>query len=116
MGQAKPPIVSLSDLAPGQGGDFFALLAEKTRGARRDGKPFYTCRFRDARRTATVMIWSDGPWFEDCERDWQEGQFYKIRAVYDEHKTYGPQIELANIRPIKESDRKDGFDPLRFIE
>ena len=115
MAHTKPPVVRLSDLVPGQNGDFFALLAEKSRGARRDGKPFYTCRFRDARRTVTLMVWSDGPWFEACERDWQEGQFYKVRAGYEEHKTYGPQIELANIRPVNDGDRAN-FDPLDFLE
>ena len=29
MGQTKPPLVRLRELAPGQGGDFYALLAEK---------------------------------------------------------------------------------------
>src|SRR5262245_39368784 len=116
MAQPKPAVVSLGDLMPGQSGDFFALLAEKSRNARRDGKPFFTCRFRDARRTATLMVWADGPWFELCERDWKEGQFYKLRAIYDEHKTYGPQIEPSQIRPIKETDKDDGFDPLDFVE
>lgn len=112
----KPPPVRLSEMAPGQAGDFFALLAEKTRGARRDGKPFYTCRFRDARRSATFMAWADGDWFEACERDWQEGHFYKVRGVYQEHPTYGPQIDVANIRPVNDADRADGFDVTELVE
>ena len=55
----KPPIVKLSEMQPGQFADCFAQLAEKTRGSTRDGKPFYTCRFRDPRRTASVMVWAD---------------------------------------------------------
>src|SRR6266404_2306047 len=86
MPRAKPPLVRLSDLAPGQVGDFFALLAERTRGATRDSKPFYTCRFRDARRTVSCMVWSDGSWFENCDKEWQPGQFFKIRASYGEHE------------------------------
>ena len=62
------------------------------------------------------MAWADGPWFEACERDWQEGHFYKVRAVYDEHPTYGPQIEIHNIRPTTEADHADGFDPLLFVD
>jgi 3'-5' exoribonuclease len=116
MAKEKPPLVHLADLAPGQSGDFFALLAERTRGARRDGKPFYTCRFRDPDRTAACMVWADGPWFEACEQQWREGHFYKLRAQYDEHKTYGPQIEIHNIRPITDADRSDGFDPAQFVE
>lgn len=103
-------------MSPGQAGDFFVLLAEKVRGARRDGKPFYTCRFRDALRTVAFMAWSDGPWFEACEQDWQEGQFYKVRGCYDEHKTYGPQIDIQMIRLVNNADRADGFDPGHFVD
>jgi 3'-5' exoribonuclease len=62
------------------------------------------------------MIWSDGAWFEGCEKDWSEGQFYKIRGTYEEHPTYGPQIDLLNIRAVTEEDKADGFDPLQFVE
>jgi 3'-5' exoribonuclease len=55
--QKQPPLVKLSEMQPGQLADCFAQLAEKTRGSTRDGKPFYTCRFRDPRRTASVMVW-----------------------------------------------------------
>jgi 3'-5' exoribonuclease len=103
-------------MAPGQPGDFFVLLAERTRGATREGKPYYTCRFRDAGRTATFMVWADGGWFEACERDWRAGQFYKIRGTYQESKQYGPQIEIQNLRPVNESDVAEGFDPLEFVE
>jgi 3'-5' exoribonuclease len=116
MKPSKPSLVRLAELSPGQSGDFFALLTERTRGARRDGKPFYTCRFRDGPRVATAMVWADGDWFEACAETWQEGQFYKLRGQYDEHKTYGPQIEIQNIRPVTDADRADGFDPLLFVE
>src|SRR5437764_894830 len=105
MAKSKPAPVRLSEMTPGQTGDFFALLSERTRGARRDGKPYYTCRFRDKTRVVTCMIWSDGPWFEPCDASWQEGGFYKLRAAYDEHKTYGPQIEIENIRAVNDEDR-----------
>ena len=42
------------------------LLAEKTRGATREGKAYYACRFRDARRTASFMAWADSPRFQLC--------------------------------------------------
>src|SRR5690348_7438467 len=98
MTRPRPVPVRLSDLAPGQSGDFFALLAERTRGTTRDGKPFYTCRFRDARRAATFMVWADGGWFEACERDWQEGGYYKVRGTLVEHERYGPQLDVHNLR------------------
>ncbi len=116
MPKPKPPLVRLAEMAPGQWGDFFALLVERTRGARRDGKPFFTCRFRDTLRTATCMIWSDGDFYQACEKDWQEGRFFKIRGTFQEHPTYGPQIEADNIRPVGDADKADGFDPLQFVE
>lgn len=116
MSKSKPPVVRLHEMTPGDTGDFFALLAERVRGARRDGKPYYTCRFRDSKRTVAFMVWSDGGWFEQCENDWREGQFFKIRATYGEHPTYGAQIDLHNIRPVKDEDREAGFDPLDFVE
>src|SRR6478672_2656572 len=112
----RPAVTRLSDLKSGDRGTFFALLAERTRGATQSGKPFYTCRFRDARRTATYMVWADGPWFDACEDEWRQAQFYKLRCTFEEHKNYGPQIELHNIRPITDADKADGFDPLQFVE
>jgi len=110
-------ILRLRDLTSGQQGDFFALLAEKTRGRTRDGKQYYLCRFRDARRVAAYMAWADGPHYEVCEREWQAGLFYKLRAVYNEHERYGPQIEeIVNWRATRDSDSDDGFDPADFID
>jgi 3'-5' exoribonuclease len=116
MTRSKPPVVRLSELSSGQSADFFALLAERTRGATREGKAYYTCRFRDLQRTVTFMVWADGGWYETCERDWHAGQFYKLRAVYGENDRYGPQIDLQNIRPVTDADREEGFDPMTFVE
>lgn len=117
MSRTKPTPIPLCELTPGQQADFFALLAEKTRGTTREGKPYFLCRFRDARRGVAFMVWQDGSWFEACERDWQVGQFYKLRAVYGEHERYGPQlIEVQAIRPVADADSADGFDPLAFVE
>jgi 3'-5' exoribonuclease len=116
MARSKPTLARLCELTPGQFADFFALLADRSKGATREGKPYYTCRFRDARRTASFMVWADGPWYEACEKEWREGQFYKVRAVYGEHEKYGPQIEVHNIRPVTDEDRADGFNPAEFVE
>ncbi len=116
MPKSKPPLVKLAELTPGQAGDFFVLLVEKVRGTSRSGKTFFTCRFRDAGRKVTGMIWGDSPWFEACEKEWQQGSFYKIRGVYGEHETYGPQIDLVNIRPVTEEDKSQGFDPLDLVQ
>lgn len=116
MAKSKPPLVRLAQMAPGQSGDFFAILTERTRGARKDGKPFYTCKFRDTARTAVCMIWSDGEFYPACERDWREGQFFKIRGKFEEHPTFGPQIDASQIRIVSEEDKADGFDPLLLVE
>ncbi len=116
MPRAKPLLLRLAELTPGQTADFFALLAKKTRGATRDNKPFYTCHFRDARRTVTLMVWADSPTFEACEREWHQGHFYKLRAKYGEHERYGPQIELEILRPTTDKDKEDGFDEAQLVE
>jgi 3'-5' exoribonuclease len=109
--------VPLGELTSGQQADFFALLAEKTRGLTREGKVYWTCRFRDRRRSATFMVWSDSPWLEACEREWRAGHFYKLRAVFVEHEKFGPQLaEVQAIRPVNDADLADGFDPSQIIE
>jgi 3'-5' exoribonuclease len=114
MPSRKPPLLRLSEMAPGQFADCFVLLAERSKHSTRDGKPFYHCRFRDARRVASVMVWADSSWFEECESSWREGQFYKVRAQYGEHDRFGPQLELENIRAVTDADRADGFEPTEF--
>ena len=115
MARHKPALAPLSALEPGQFADFFALLTERTKKETRDGKPYYSCRFRDAQRIVAFMVWADGGWYEECERNWQEGQFYKIRGLYGEHEKYGPQIDIHNIRPVTEADSSEGFDPADFV-
>lgn len=112
----KPPLVKLGEMQPGQYADTFAQLAEKKPGTTQTGKPFYTVRFRDPRRTATVMVWADGGLFEECQADWQVGQFFKIRGTFVEHEKYGPQIDVEKIRPVEDGDRAEGFSELDFLE
>lgn len=112
----KLPLVRLCELQPGQTADCFAQLVEKVRGSTRDGKPFYTCRFRDAHRTATVMIWADSALFDDCVRVWQVGDFFKVRGTFGEHDRYGPQIDAEQVRPVEDRDRAEGFTELDFLE
>ena len=77
MPRPKPPVVRLSELQQGDTADFFALLAERSKHARRDGKPYYSCRFRDSRRSAAAMIWADGKFFVIVfARDSLAGGFY----------------------------------------
>lgn len=112
----KPVLAKLSDLRAGDYADCFVQLAAKTRGTTRDGKPFLTCKFRDARRTVgAVPIWEDSPHFEPAQ-EWRVGQFFKVRATHSEHEKYGPQLDVEQIRPVEERDRADGFTELDFTE
>jgi len=110
-----PSIVRLSDFVAGEQGDCFALLATKEAAKTRDGKPYYRVGFRDAKRVATAMVWSDTGWFADCETKWAVGVFYKIRCSYTETQ-YGPQIEIDRIRPVDASDQSQGFNPDEFFD
>src|SRR5262249_17829612 len=114
--QPMPSVTRLSDLAPGDRGDFFALLVERKPGHTQKGKPYFHCRFRDARRTVSFMVWSDDKWYEPCDSSWQTGQFFKLRATDEEHEQYGPQIVVEELRPVKDGDREAGFDEADFVE
>lgn len=116
MARSKMPVLPLHALTPDTLADCFAVLIERSRSQTRDGKPFYTCRFRDKLRTVTCMIWADSPWFAACEREWKEGACYKLRVTYGEHDKYGPQIDLHNIREATAADRQEGFDPGQLVE
>jgi 3'-5' exoribonuclease len=116
MPRPKPILKPLADLEPHEYVDCFALLVERNRLTTREGKPYFACRFRDDRRSVTVMVWADGGHFEDCEQNWQVGQCYKVRGTYTEHERFGPQLEVERVRPISDADRADGFDPLAFVE
>jgi 3'-5' exoribonuclease len=104
------PLIPLADMVEGQEADAFVLLAAKTEGTTRDGKPFFRVTFRDAKREVTVPIWRDSAFHDACQDQWQTGQFYKVRAVYTETK-YGPQLDIRKLRPVTPEDKADGFDP-----
>jgi 3'-5' exoribonuclease len=112
----RPTITRLADLKPGERGYFFALLAERTRHTTQKNKAFFNCRFKDTRRTATYMVWSDGPHFQACESDWKVGKFFKLHATFSEHERYGSQIDVHKIRPVELRDASEGFNPTDFGE
>lgn len=114
---SRPKPVRLSDLVADQHADFFAQLAVKAKSSTSTGKPYFACKFRDNQRTVSaVPIWSDSPHFEECQKAWQPGQFFKLRGTYTTHEKYGPQIEIAQARLIQDSDRADGFNELDFVD
>jgi len=116
MSKAKPPVVPLHQLVPKQAADFYALLIEKKQASTREGKPFFTVKFRDAKRTVSAAIWADSQLFGACNDDWQIGQYFKIRGFFVEDERYGPKIEIQNIRLVNDDDRAEGFKEADFIE
>jgi 3'-5' exoribonuclease len=62
------------------------------------------------------MVWEDGPFFRQCDSEWQAGEFFKIRGVYTDHEKYGPQIEVEQIRHVQDRDAAEGFDPADYVE
>ena len=106
-----PDITPLHQLASGELGDFFALLADKQVLATKDGKPYYRVSFCDAKREVSFPIWSDATHAAACRDEWQVGEFYKLRAELRD-TTYGMQLEIQRIRPVEPGDDADGFDPL----
>jgi 3'-5' exoribonuclease len=105
---SNPP---LCELAPGQEGDFFALLSAKEELTTREGKPYFKVTFRDAGREVSTPLWHDSAWAAECRASWEAGAFYKLRAVYRE-TNFGPQLEIKKIRAVTEADAAEGFDPL----
>ena len=113
----RPAIVRLSELKPRERGVFFAVLAERTKSLSQSNKPYFTCKFKDLRRTVTYMVWLDGAHYSACDSEWQPGQFFKINAIYEEHPRYGPQIvDVEKIRRVIDRDAADGFDPGNLVE
>ena len=108
-------VSKLSDLAPGETGDCFALLSSKKADVTKGGKPFFKCAFRDAAREVAVMVWSDADYFTDCEANWAKGKFYKLRGKYEDGN-FGPQLNLDKIRPVNDADRKAGFREADFYQ
>ena len=107
-------VLPLSDLANGQEADVFALLTSKEEISTRDGKKFFRVGFRDAEREVNVPIWSDSPFAQQCRDEWTPGEYYKMRGTFRE-TVYGPQFEIQLIRPARDTDASDGFDPLRLV-
>jgi len=116
MSRSKPAVRKLHELKPGEMADFFAVLSEREKRATRDGKPFYSCKFRDGRRAATCMVWSDDARFAECEGEWRPGLFFKIRATYGEHPQFGPKLDIHNLRIALDADRADGFVESELID
>jgi 3'-5' exoribonuclease len=104
------PLLTLTEIAPGQEADLFLLLTVKEELKTKANKPYYRVGFRDGGREVSFPIWGDSPWAADCRDRWNPGAFYKVRAVYQE-TSYGPQLEIRKIREVVDGDAADGFDP-----
>jgi 3'-5' exoribonuclease len=114
MAAPSIPLVSLSEMVPGQEADLFVLMTSKEELKTREGKPYCRVGFRDARREVSFPIWDNSPWAADCRDRWTPGVFYKLRATYRE-TNYGPQLDIRKIREVSDADAADGFDPMMMM-
>lgn len=110
------PLLPLHDILTGQTAETFVLFAERTPGTTRDGKPYFTCRFKDRYRSVSYMAWADSPWFADCEKAWVLGNAYRLTVAYAHHEKYGPQIDILKWRNILPDDRNSGFDLANLVD
>jgi 3'-5' exoribonuclease len=104
------PVLTLSEISPGQEADLFLLMTVKEELKTKTKKPYYRVGFRDGGREVSFPIWGDSPWAADCRDRWNPGVFYKVRAVYQD-TSFGPQLEIRKIREVVDGDAADGFDP-----
>ena len=101
MAKSKPPLVRLPSWRRGRRAISSRSSSNGRAAPARTASPIYTCKFRDTLRTAVCMIWSDGEFYQACETEWREGQFFKIRGIFQEHPKFGPQIDIKDIRIVE---------------
>jgi 3'-5' exoribonuclease len=104
------PIITLAEMSPGQEADLFLLMTAKEELKTKAGKPYFRVGFRDGTREVSFPVWGDSAWGVDCRDHWKPGEFYKLRAVYQE-TSFGPQLDIHKIRAVVDADTADGFDP-----
>lgn len=109
------PLLPLHQLEPGQVADCYALLITKTQGVTKNGRPYFTCQFRDAHRVVACLQWAESLFLRDCVENWKVGTPYRLRVQYQEHPVYGSQVELHDWRLIKDAEFAAGFDVRSLI-
>ena len=114
MAARSVSMIPLSQVLEGQEADMFVLLAAKSEGTTRDGKPFWRVTFRDAGREVSFPVWNDSAFSDACKSEWKVGACYKVRAVLTETK-FGPQLDIRKIRPVAPEDKAEGFDEWSFL-
>jgi len=107
-------ISSMAELRHGQVADFFAQLIQKESVLKRDGRPYFSLVFRDAARDVRAAIWEGGPLENECRETWSVGEFYKIRARFDE-SMLGGSIRIERLRPVAPKDSENGFSPEQCV-
>lgn len=103
-------VIKLSEFRNGTDADVFAVLSVREKMTASNGKPYWRVAFKDDTREISFPIWENTPWFQPCDREWNVGTHYKLRAGYLEDK-YGGKLEIRRIRPAVEADAADGYDP-----
>ena len=89
------PIVTLSEMSPGQEADLFLLMTAKEELKTKTGKPYFRVGFRDGGREVSFPIWGDSPWAVDCRDRWTPGVFYKAPGASTRRPTSGRSWKSA---------------------
>lgn len=108
-------LLPFCDVPLEQESDFFVVLSKKELGETSTHNPYYKVSFQDAQRSANAMIWNDSAWFSSCANQWSVGNFYKIRGIVKKTAKYGEQLEIKQMREVREEDRQMGFSEADFV-
>ena len=107
---ASPVLKSLSEMKEGVESDCFVQLVDKEKLRSRDFKYYFKLIFRDRRKSIQAFIWPDHASFQDCDKEWNVGSFFKIRGKVVE-SNYGSRLEIRRIREVVPEDMDEGFSP-----
>ena len=111
---SRPPVSSilktLSEMKEGIEADCFVQLVEKEKLRSRDSKSYFKLLFRDRKNSVQALVWSDHILFQDCDKNWSVGSFYKIRGRITE-SSYGTRLDIRRIREVVQEDVDEGFNP-----
>jgi 3'-5' exoribonuclease len=93
---AATPTPTLAQLHDGDRLQMILLVHEAALRTTRRGAPFLSARVGDRSGTCSAVLW-DAP--EGVLDDAERGAAVEVRARYETHSRYGPQIIIESLRP-----------------
>ena len=101
---------TLSEMKEGVEADCFVQLVGKEKSLGRDHKLYFKLVFRDRKKSVLSFVWSGSQLFQNCDKNWTIGNFFKIRGQLV-GSSYGAKLEIHRIREVSDSDKNEGFNP-----